>query len=99
MTEQDLRIKLTEDEGKLKSCLKRLESVEQRQDMLEKLATAVEVLAVRQKSVDEAVREIKADVRCLKERPGKRWEALTDRLLYTAAGAFLAWLAAGGAGL
>lgn len=97
MTEQDLRIKLTEDEGKLKSCLKRLESVEQRQDMLEKLATAVEVLAVRQKSVDEAVREIKADVRCLKERPGKRWEALMDRVLYLVVGAAFSVLMIGGA--
>ena len=97
MTEQDLRIKLTEDEGKLKSCLKRLESVEQRQDMLEKLATAVEVLAVRQKSVDEAVREIKADVRCLKERPGKRWEALMDRVLYLAVGAAFSVLMIGSA--
>jgi len=97
MTEQDLRVKLTEDEGKLKSCLKRLESVEQRQDMLEKLATAVEVLAVRQKSVDEAVREIKADVRCLKERPGKRWEALMDRVLYLVVGAAFSVLMIGGA--
>lgn len=97
MTEQDLRIKLTEDEGKLKSCLKRLESVEQRQDMLEKLATAVEVLAVRQKSVDEAVREIKADVRCLKERPGKRWEALMDRVLYLVVGAAFSVLMIGSA--
>ena len=97
MTEQDLRIKLTEDEGKLKSCLKRLESVEQRQDMLEKLVTAVEVLAVRQKSVDEAVREIKADVRCLKERPGKRWEALMDRVLYLVVGAAFSVLMIGSA--
>ena len=97
MTEQDLRIKLTEDEGKLKSCLKRLESVEQRQDMLEKLATAVEVLAVRQNSVDEAVREIKADVRCLKERPGKRWEALMDRVLYLVVGAAFSVLMIGSA--
>ena len=97
MTEQDLRIKLTEDEGKLKSCLKRLESVEQRQDTLEKLATAVEVLAVRQKSVDEAVREIKADVRCLKERPGKRWEALMDRVLYLVVGAAFSVLMIGSA--
>ena len=96
MTEQDLRIQLTEDEGKLKSCLKRLENVEQRQDSLEKLATAVEVLAVRQKSVDEAVREIKADVRFLKEKPGRRWDTLVDRVLYLLAGAVFSLLAVGG---
>lgn len=97
MTEQDLHIKLTEDEGKLRSCMKRLESVEQRQDSLEKLATAVEVLAVRQKSMDEAVREIKADVRCMKERPAKRWEALVDRVLYLLVGAIFSMMAIGGA--
>ena len=65
--------------------------------MLEKLATAVEVLAVRQKSVDEAVREIKADVRCLKERPGKRWEALMYRVLYLVVGAAFSVLMIGSA--
>ena len=88
MTEQEVSVRLTENDERLYACAKRLEAVERRQDALDKLVTAVEVLAVRQESVEGAVQSIT-------EKPGKRWEALADRVLYLLLGAVFSLLAQG----
>lgn len=71
------------------------EAVERRQDALDKLVTAVEVLAVRQESVEGNVKEIRNAVQSITEKPGKRWEALADRVLYLLLGAVFSLLAQG----
>ena len=92
MTEQEVSVRLTENDERLYACAKRLEAVERRQDALDKLVTAVEVLAVRQESVEGNVKEIRNAV-----KPGKRWEALADRVLYLLLGAVFSLLAQGAA--
>lgn len=96
MTEQEISVRLTENDERLHACRKRLEVVERRQDALDKLITAVEVLAVRQESVEDTVREIRTAVQSLTEKPGKRWEALIDRALYLLVGAAFSLIALGG---
>ena len=73
----------------------RLEEVERRQDNLDQLVASVAVFAKEQEHIQADVREIKADVKALTDKPGKRWETLTDRLICAAAGAVLAWVMAG----
>lgn len=96
MTEQEMSVKLAETESRAKSNTHRIEKLEQRQDDLDKLVTAVEVLAAREQSVEADVKEIKSDVKSITEKPGKRWDTLIDRVLYLLAGAVLSLLAAGG---
>ena len=88
MTEQEVSVRLTENDERLYACAKRLEAVERRQDALDKLVTAVEVLAVRQE---------RNAVQSITEKPGKRWEALADRVLYLLLGAVFSLLAQGAA--
>ena len=95
MTEQETAVRLTEIEGRVRDCCKRMEGVERRQDSLDKLVTAVEVLAVRQESVEGNVKEIRNAVRSITEKPGKRWEAMADRVLYLLIGAAFSLLAQG----
>ena len=95
MTEQEVSVRLTENDERLYACAKRLE--ERRQDALDKLVTAVEVLAVRQESVEGNVKEIRNAVQSITEKPGKRWEALADRVLYLLLGAVFSLLAQGAA--
>ena len=97
MTEQEVSVRLTENDERLYACAKRLEAVERRQDALDKLVTAVEVLAVRQESVEGNVKEIRNAVQSITEEPGKRWEALPDRVLYLLLGAVFSLLAQGAA--
>lgn len=35
----------------------------------------------------------------MESKPGKRWESVVDKLLFAAAGAFVAWLFAGAPGM
>ena len=53
MTEQEISVKLTETEQRAKSNTHRIEKLEQQQKDLNKLVTAVEVLASREKGVEE----------------------------------------------
>ena len=96
MNEQEMAVKLTEVEARSKSNTHRLEKVEKRQDTLDKLATAVEVLASREKSVETDVKEIKADVKTITEKSGKRWDGLMDKVLWLLVGAAIAALFAQG---
>ncbi len=98
MTEKEISVLLAELEQRVRACNKRLEKAEKRQDALDKLTTAVEVLAQRQQSVEEVTREIKGDVKSLKEKPGKHWESMIDRVLYLVIGAVFSLLALGNLG-
>ena len=97
MNEQELAVKLTEVDERGRSNTKRIDKLEQRQDDLDKLVTSVELLAMKQEAVEGDVKEIKTDVKKLSEVPAKRWEKVVDLVLGAVAGAFVAWLIAGGA--
>ena len=77
----------------------RIDDMEKRQDNLDELVASVAVFAKEQEHIQADVKEIKADVKALTDKPAKRWESLVDKLLLVAAGASLGWLAAGMPGL
>lgn len=84
--------RLTEVEERAKSNSHRLDEVEKRQGDLEKLTSTVEVLAVREKSVEADVKEIKTDVKNLSDKPGKRWDNLVDKIVWAVAAALIAFI-------
>ena len=92
MTEQEISVKLTETEQRARSNT----HLEQQQKDLNKLVTAVEVLASREKGVETDVKEIKADVKTITQKGGKRWDAMIDRVLYVLIGAAISLLMTGG---
>jgi len=94
MTEQEISVKLTETEQRANT--HRIEKLEQQQKDLNKLVTAVEVLASREKGVETDVKEIKADVKTITQKGGKRWDAMIDRVLYVLIGAAISLLMTGG---
>lgn len=91
--------RLTAVEDRAKSNTHRLEEVEKRQDNLDELVSSVAVFAKEQEHIQQDVREIKADVKALTDKPAKRWEGLVDKLLLVLVGAFVAWLASGAPGV
>ena len=74
----------------------RIEDVEKRQDNLDELVASVAVFAKEQEHIQADVKEIKADVKALTDKPGQRRAGLVDKLLCAAAGAVMAWAAGGG---
>ena len=99
MTTEEIAVKLEDHEHEIGSLKHRMKAAEEANHALNRLATAVEVMATRQEAMSDSVERLTGKVEALEAKPGKRWDGLADKLLYTAAGAFLAWLAAGGTGL
>ena len=83
-------------DARCKSNTHRLDELSDRMDNIEDLTASVKVLATREERVERDVKEIKSDVKELTTRSGKRWDGLVDKLIAALAGAFIAWLLAGG---
>ena len=84
--------KLASLDQRCKSNTHRLDEVEKRQDNLDKLAASVSLLAEREERVETDVKEIKTDVKALAEKPGKRWDAIVDKIIMLTLGAVMAYL-------
>lgn len=90
-----MSVRLGECEQRERANARRIEKLEQRQEDLNKLVTAVEVLAQRERSVESDVKEIKADVKSMTQKGARRWDAMIDKLLYALAGAAASIVLAG----
>jgi len=90
--EQDVTVKLTELDQRVGSNTRRIEGLEQREETLNRLTTAVEVLATKQKSTWESVEKLNGKLDVLEQKPGRRWEGLVDKILLVLAGAFVSYL-------
>lgn len=90
----NVETRLTEVEQRAKSNTHRIDALAEKQGELAKLITSVEVLASREANVETDVKEIKADVKTLTGRSGRRWDDLADKLLWLVLGAAAAALAA-----
>lgn len=84
--------RLTEVESRSKSNTKRLDVLEERQGNLETLAASVSALAIREEHMESDVKEIKADVKTLTEKPAKRWDSVVDKVVWAVLGAILAYM-------
>lgn len=86
--------RLTEVEERAKSNSHRLDEVEKKQNNLDKIVSTVAVLVDQEKRVESDVKEIKADVKTLTSKPGKRWEAIVDKALWAVIGAIIVYILA-----
>lgn len=84
--------RLTEVEARSRSNTKRLDEMEKRQNDMDELVSTVKVLAVREENVESDVREIKSDVKSIKDKPGKRWDAIVDKVIWAILAAVIAFL-------
>ena len=84
--------RLTETEQRSKSNTKRLDTVEKWQADFGELIGTVKVLADREERVEKDVGEIKETVQEIKDKPGKRWESVVEKILFTAVGIIVTYL-------
>ena len=92
MTEEEKTILLTRHDGHIQRHEGRIKELERRQDDLDKLASSVASLAQRQADMDGDLKDIKKDVRLLAEKPGKRWDAVIEKLLSAVVGAMAGYI-------
>lgn len=101
MDEKEIEHRLTELEGRARSNTHRLDEqgkrqddLEKRQDNLDDLVSTVKVLAVREETMENDVKEIKEDVKMLTRKPGKLWDNLTEKIGLTIAAAVVGYILA-----
>lgn len=99
MNAEELAVKLAETDARSRSNTHRLDDMEEKVDVLNRLATSVEVMAAEQKNQGETMKEIKKDVTSLgnkvdvlEDKPGKRWEGIVDKALWAVCAAVIAFL-------
>lgn len=86
--------KLTTIDQRSKSNTHRLDRLEENTAVLNRLATAVEVMATKQDAMGESVERLEGKVDTLESKPGKRWDGLVDKLILTVAAALIGFLLA-----
>lgn len=87
--EQQLKL-----EHRLTEVETRVDALEERQDNLDKLVSTVSALAVREERMESDVKEIKADVKSLTGKSGKRYDDLVDKAAWAILAAVIAFLLA-----
>lgn len=91
--ENDEMVKtLTEVDARSKSNAHRLDAVEKKQGELDRLVSTVASIATRQETIEDDVKEIKTDVKCLNEKPARRWESVVDKVIMTILGAAILFI-------
>ncbi len=76
----------------MSSNILRIGALEQSQETLRRLATAVEVLATKQETAAGSLARLGEKMDALERRPGKRWDGLVDKVFLLLAGAFVTFL-------
>jgi len=99
MEQQELLIRLTELGERAAGNARRIEALERGQEALNRLASAVEVLASKQTAMGDSLERMTGKIESLEQRPARRWESLADKVLLALAGAFAAFLLSRGGAL
>ena len=92
MNIEDLTLKqqITEDrsirnEGRIKK-------LEEESGVLHQLATSVAVMAEQLKAMNASVSTLTNEVEEMREKPGKRWDAIIDKVIWAVLAAVIAFL-------
>ena len=73
--------RLTTVETELKTAFHRIDEIRNRQATLDDLVISVKQLAIREETVEANVKEIKADVKALTNKPAERWNDLVKTVI------------------
>lgn len=81
-------------EQRAKSNTHRLDKLEESTQILNRLATSMEVMAQRQEQVADTVDKLDCKVTALENKPAKRWEALADKAVWSVCAAVIGFILA-----
>lgn len=70
----------------------RIKKLEGEHDVLQQLATSVAVMAEQIKTMNKSISTLTGEVEEIKEKPGKRWDAIVDKVLWALLAAVIAFL-------
>lgn len=91
MNEDQLKT-LVECEQRSKSNTKRIDRLEENYDALNKLTTSVEVMATKMDTMSQSLDQVNARLSEQESKPGKRWEAIVEKVIFLVIGAVVAYI-------
>lgn len=91
MNEDQLKT-LVECEQRSKSNTKRIDRLEENYDALNKLTTSVEVMATKMDTMSQSLDQVNARLSEQESKPGKRWEAVVEKIIFLVIGAVVAYI-------
>ncbi len=86
--------RLTAVEDLAKSNRHRIDDLERRQNDLDSIVTTVQVLAVKEESIEKKVDEVNGKLEVIVGEAGKRWNGLVDKAIWAVAAAVIGFLLA-----
>lgn len=98
MDHEQLVIKLQETTDRSLRNEGRIKKLEGEHETLQQLATSVAVMAEQMKTMNSNVNSLACKVEHLEEKPGKRWDAIVEKLIWALVAAVVAYVL-GGMGL
>ena len=94
MNVEEVALKLQETTDRSLRNEGRIKKLEGESAVLHQLATSVAVMAEQMKTMNSSVLTLTTEVEELKDKPGKRWDGLIDKIIWAVAGAVLAYILA-----
>ena len=94
MNIEDIAVKLQETTDRSTRNEGRIKKLESESAVLHQLATSVAVMAEQMKTMNSSVMTLTTEVEELRDKPGKRWDSLVDKIIWAVAGAVLAYIIA-----
>ncbi len=77
----DTEHRLTRLESDLKTAFSKIDELRNRQNAFDDLVISVKQLAIREENVEADIKEIKADVKTLTNKPAERWNDLVKTVI------------------
>ena len=84
--------RLSETEERSKANEKNINELRGQIDAVNRLATAVEVMATKQDDLGKSVDRLTGKVEFLEAEPGKKWRFVVEKSIYFIVGAILAYI-------
>ena len=94
MTPEQIAVKLEDHEHEIGSLKHRMKAVEESNAVLNRLATAVEVMATKQDAMSSSMEKLTGKVEALEAEPGKRWKFVVEKAIYFVVAAVVGFILA-----
>lgn len=92
MNNEEISLKLQETTDRSLRNEGRIKNLEGESSVLHQLSTSVAVMAEQMKTMNTSVSALADEVEELKEKPGKRWDSLVDKIVWAVAAALLSFV-------
>lgn len=91
MTNEEIAVKMEDHEHEIGLLKHRMKAVEESTGALHKLATAMEIFAVKQDNMSKNLEKLTGKVERLEEEPAKKWKFVVEKSICFIVGAILTY--------